>query len=302
MTSGLRQVAHGSVLWGIILAVMAMALFSSQDAFVKAMTAHYSVVTILFWRSFGILPLAVGLVWREGGLAAFRTRRIGLQILRGIFLFLMFLGYYIGLTRLELATATTLVFSAPLMTTLLSALILKEPVGRHRVIAVVVGFIGVMIVARPGGDAFHWAAGLCLVASFFYSLSMVLTRYLSDTESLGTLVFYPNVIFLVGAGALLPLEWTPPSLAHLGLLVAFGGVIFLAHVAITQAYRIAPPPVLAPFDYTALIWALLWGWLLWDEWPGPMTLAGALVVVGAGLYLVYREAKRNRKERPPPLR
>jgi drug/metabolite transporter (DMT)-like permease len=287
---------------GAMLAVLAMWLFSAQDAFVKVMSEDYSVVTILFFRSLGLVPVATYLVWRQGGLAGFRSRRLGLQALRGTFLFLMFLGYYLALTRLPLATAVALVFSAPLMTTLLSVPILKEPIGLHRMGAVLVGFLGVLIMVRPGGGAFEWAALLCIGASFCYSLSMVLTRHLGTTESLTSLVFYPNLAFLLGSTLLLPANWTPVPPAHIALLVGFGVFVIVPHFAITQAYRIAPPPVLAPFDYTTLVWALLWGWLLWKEWPSAATLMGACIVVLAGLYVVYREAQAGRAERRPQPR
>jgi drug/metabolite transporter (DMT)-like permease len=285
-----------------MLAVLAMWLFSAQDAFVKVMSEDYSVVTILFFRSLGLVPVATYLVWRQGGLAGFRSRRLGLQALRGTFLFLMFLGYYLALTRLPLATAVALVFSAPLMTTLLSVPILKEPIGLHRMGAVLVGFLGVLIMVRPGGGAFEWAALLCIGASFCYSLSVVLTRHLGTTESLTSLVFYPNLAFLLGSTLLLPANWMPVPPAHIALLVGFGVFVIVPHFAITQAYRIAPPPVLAPFDYTTLVWALLWGWLLWKEWPSAATLLGACIVVLAGLYVVYREAQAGRAERRPQPR
>lgn len=276
---------------GAVLAALAMCLFSIQDTFVKAMSEHYSVVTILFFRSVGLVPVSTYLVLRQGGRKGFRTRRLGMQALRGGFLFFMFLGYYISLTRLPLATAVALVFSAPLMTTLLSVLILKEPIGRHRIGAVLVGIVGVLIMVRPGGGAFDWAVLLCLGASFCYSLSMVLTRYLGSTESLTSLVFYPNLAFQLGATLLLPAAWTPVLPAHVALLIGFGICVMAPHLAITQAYRIAPPPVLAPFDYTTLVWATLWGWLIWNELPSALTLLGASVVVLAGLYVVYRETQ-----------
>ena len=163
------------------------------------------------------------------------------------------------------------------------------------------GFLGVLIMIRPGGGAFEWAALLCLGASFFYSLSMVLTRHLGTTESLTSLVFYPNLAFLLGSILLLPANWTPVPPAHMTLLVGFGVLVILPHLAITQAYRIAPPPVLAPLDYTTVVWALLWGWLLWKEWPSATTLLGACIVVLAGLYVIYREAHAGRVEcRPQP--
>ena len=101
---------------------------------------------------------------------------------------------------------------------------------------------------------------------------------------------------------LLPANWAPVAPVHAFMLVGFGVWTIVAHVAITQAYRIAPPPVLAPLDYTMLVWTLLWGWLWWDEWPSPTTLAGAVVVVLAGLYVVYREARLDRMKRQPQLR
>lgn len=287
---------------GAMLAALAMCLFSAQDAFIKAMSEDYSVVTILFFRSFGLVPIAAYLVWRQGGLPGFRTKRLGLQVLRGLFIFLMFLGYYLALTHLPLATAVALVFSAPLMTTLLSVPILKERIGRHRIGAVLVGFLGVVIMARPGGGAFEWAALLCLGASFCYSLSLVLTRYLGTSESLVSLVFYPNLIFLLGSIFLLPTAWTPVPLPHVALLAGVGVCVIVPHLAITQAYRIAPPPVLAPLDYTTLVWALLWGWLLWKEWPSAVTFLGAIIVVVSGLYVIYREANTGRGDGGPQPR
>lgn len=300
-TPGIRMPATQAVR-GAMLAALAMCLFSVQDAFVKAMSEDYSVVTILFFRSLGLVPVATYLVWRQGGLSGFRTRRLGLQALRGLFLFLMFLGYYLALTRLPLATAAALVFSAPLMTTLLSVPILKERIGLHRIGAVLVGFLGVLIMIRPGGGAFEWAALLCLGASFCYSISMVLTRHLGATESLTSLVFYPNLAYLLGSIFLLPANWTPVPPLHMALLVGFGVCVIVPHLAITQAYRIAPPPFLAPLDYTILVWALLWGWLLWKEWPSAATLLGACIVVLAGLYVIYREARAGRAERRPQPR
>lgn len=282
-----------------MLAALAMCLFSVQDAFVKSMSEDYSVVTILFFRSLGLVPIAAYLVWRQDGLPGFRTERLGLQVLRGLFIFLMFLGYYVALTHLPLATAVALVFSAPLMTTLLSVPILKERVGRHRIGAVLVGFLGVLIMVRPGGGAFEWAALLCLGASFCYSLSLILTRYLGTSESLVSLVFYPNLIFLLGSIFLLPTAWTPVPLRQVALLVGFGVCVIVPHLAITQAYRIAPPPVLAPLDYTTLVWALLWGWLIWKEWPNAVTFLGAIIVMLSGLYVIYREAKTGRGDSKP---
>ena len=298
LTTGTAALPQSQTLQGIGLAVLAMALFSVQDAFVKYMSAGYPVIMILFLRSLGVLPCSTLLVLKGGGWQGFRTRRIGLHIVRGSFLFVMFVSFYTALTTLPLASAIALVFSAPLMTCLLSVPILGERIGWHRIVAVLIGFLGVLIMLRPGTGTFEWVALLCILASFCYACAMVLTRYLGSTESVGTLVFYPNVIYLVGAAFFLPFNWTTPSAFDLALLVGLGLWTFSGHLTITQAYRIASPPALAPFDYTTLVWALLWGWLFWNEWPPASTLAGAAVVVAAGLYVVYREAQSHKQNDP----
>ncbi len=287
---------------GMVLAALAMALFSVQDAFVKSMAAHYAVVAVLFFRSTTALPLVAGYLWVRGGRAAFRSNRPGLQILRALLLFSMFISYYHAVQLLPLATVVALVFSAPLITTLLSIPILKEKVGPHRWAAVLVGFCGVLVMVQPGGGAFQWEALLCLLASVCYALAMVLTRFLGPGESLGSMVFYPNLVYLLGAGALLPAVWVPVALPDVALMMAFGLWTLLGHVTLTYAYRIAPPPALAPFDYTALVWAALWGWLFWDEIPSAAITIGAAIVVAAGLYALLRESRQGAKRPPPPPR
>lgn len=283
---------------GALLACGAMAVFSSLDAFFKLMLDSYSVFVILLFRSVVLVPLASLLVWKTAGFEGFRTNHLRLQLFRGVLLLCMFLLFFTGLQYLDLATAITLTFTAPLFTTLLSIPFLGERVGVHRIGAVLAGFCGVVVILHPSGDVFGWPALLCLAATFCYSLGMVMTRKLGSTEGLASLVFYQNIIFLAGGAILAPMNWTPVSFPDAYYLLAAGAVTFVAHLAITQAYRIAPPPAIAPFDYTTLIWGLILGWLIWHEIPSPLTLAGAAVIVVAGLYVIYREAKRGKDPAP----
>lgn len=285
---------------GALLACGAMAVFSSLDAFYKLMLDSYSVFVLLFFRSIVLVPLASLLVWKSSGLEGFKTQRLPLQMLRSVMLLCMFLMFFTGLQRMELATAITLTFTAPLFTTLLSIPLLGERVGIHRIGAVLVGFCGVIVILHPSGDVFGWPAALVLAATLCYSLAMIMTRKLGTTEGLTSLVFYQNIVFLAGACILAPTDWTPVSFPDVYYLMAAGAVTLVAHLAITQAYRIAPPPAIAPFDYTTLIWGLILGWLIWHEIPSNLTLSGAAVIVVAGLYVIYREARRGKE--PVPLK
>jgi len=276
-----------------------MAVFSSLDAFYKLMLDSYSVFVVLFFRSIVLVPISSLLVWKTSGLAGFRTEKLRLQLLRGVLLLCMFLMFFTGLQHLDLATAITLTFTAPLFTTLLSIPFLGERVGIHRIGAVLVGFCGVIVILHPDGDVFGWPALLCLAATFCYSLAMVMTRKLGTTEGLASLVFYQNFVFLIAGCVLAPTDWTPVSSPDVYYLMVAGLVTFVAHLAITQAYRIAPPPAIAPFDYTTLIWGLILGWLIWHEVPNALTLAGAAVIVVAGLYVINREARRGKNTVPP---
>lgn len=283
---------------GALLACGAMAVFSSLDAFYKLMLDSYSVYVLLFFRSIVLVPLATLLVWKSHGFAGFRTKKLPLHMVRSCLLLCMFLMFFTALQHMELATAITLTFMAPLFTTLLSIPLLGERVGIHRIGAVVFGFVGVLVILHPSGDVFGWPAAMALGATLCYSLAMILTRKLGSTEGLTSLVFYQNIVFLAGACVLAPTDWTPVSSPDVYYLMAAGVVTLAAHLAITQAYRVAPPPTIAPFDYTTLIWGLILGWVIWQEIPSPLTLSGAAVIVLAGLYVIYRESRRGRDPAP----
>lgn len=291
---------------GALLACSAMVVFSSLDAFFKLMLDSYSVFVILLFRSVVLVPLASLLVWKTNGLGGFRTAKLRLHLLRGALLLSMFLMFFTGLQYLDLATAITLTFTAPLFTTLLSIPLLGEKVGIHRLGAVLIGFVGVVVILHPDGDVFGWPALMCLGATLCYSLAMIMTRKLGSTEGLTSLVFYQNIVFLAAGVVLAPMDWTPVPFPDAYYLLMAGVVTLVAHLAITQAYRIAPPPAIASFDYTTLIWGMLLGWLIWQEIPEPLTLIGAGVIIVAGLYVIFREARTGMKKVPaqpakPPL-
>jgi drug/metabolite transporter (DMT)-like permease len=283
--------ARSQAVTGIILMCVGVACLCVNDVIGKTLTAGYAPVQILFIRNFVALPIAAAIAWKMGGPAALGSRRPGAHLLRG----LIWLGaatlFFTGLSHLGLAEATVLIFAAPLFITALAALALRETVGWRRWSAVVAGFIGVLIVVRPGGDTFQPASIFPIATAFLYAALMISARWVDPRESVWTLMLY-----LVGGGALLsglaaPFVWTPVRAEDLWL---FFGIAFFGTAGMTmmtQAFRFAPAAILAPLDYTALVWATAFGWLIWNEIPDAVTYFGAAIIIASGVYIVWRESR-----------
>lgn len=286
---------------GIVLMCVGVAALSVNDALGKALTSQYPPLQVLFMRNAIALPFAVLVVLRLGGARALKSYRPVTHLLRGA-LWLAAAGlFFTGIQYLGLAEATALIFVAPVFITALGALLLKEHVGWRRWLAVLAGFGGVLIVMRPGGAAFQPASFLPIATAFFYALLMISARWVDPRESVWTLMLY-----LVGGGGLLaafimPFIWVPlrPQDWMLFLAIAFFGTAGMTMM--TQAFRLAPAAVVAPFDYTALIWATLLGLIFWAEIPDAATYFGAGVIIASGGFILWRES-RARKKAPAPAR
>lgn len=276
---------------GIALMCIGVACLCVNDAIAKTLTAEYSAAQILFLRNLIALPFAVLVVLKFGGRKALRSHRPMMHLLRGAIWLCAAMLFFTGLKFLGLAEATALIFVAPVFITALSALLLKEQVGWRRWVAVLVGFVGVLIVVRPGGSTFQMASLLPVSTALFYALLMISARWVDPRESVWTLMLY-----LVGAGAvlaavLMPFVWVPFRLEDAGLFV---GIAFFGTAGVTmmtQAFRFAPASVVAPFDYTALIWATVLGWIFWAEVPDLATFLGAGVIIASGSFIVWRERR-----------
>jgi drug/metabolite transporter (DMT)-like permease len=291
-------------LLGIALRIGAATSFGFMAAMIKlGSEAGVSVPEMAFYRfAFGLPPLLAWIAWTRN-FGAWRTRRPLAHLSRGaIGLGTMILAFS-ALTWLPLAESATIGFVAPLFSVILSALILREPVGRHRWSAVVLGLIGVLIVMRPGGaDLPAEGLALALLAALGVAAVTITIRQIGRTESTPTIVLWFTLFSMIATGALLPFVGqahdgrTWAILAALGL---FGG---MGQLFLTSALRFAPVSVVVPFDYTQLLWAVLLGWAVWDTHPPSTTWAGAAVIVASGLYTLYREHKLGReKVRPEPL-
>ncbi|RKF12635.1 DMT family transporter [Roseovarius spongiae] len=280
-----------NALRGIVMMCLGMACLAINDAFAKYLTDVYSPVQILFLRNLIALPFAVIIAVRLGGWDAMRTRRPGLHLLRGTLWLAAATLFFTGLRYLGLAEATVLIFAAPVIITGISALFLGETVGWRRWSAVLVGLVGVIVVVRPGGDAFQAASLFPLATAFLYAILMISSRWVPAEESLWTTMVFQ----VLAAGALAGLAslwfWTPVALSDLWLFIGIALAGTLGMTLITEAFRFSEAAVVAPFDYTALIWATLLGYLIWNETPDAMTWLGAAIIIGSGIFIILREAR-----------
>lgn len=306
-------------LLAVSLLLLGVAVSSVQDAFIKFISGSYPFHQMQFIRSAVALPLIMLIVWRAGELAPALRRPTALLLWRSAMLSLASISFYVGLAALALADAVAIYFSLPLMIAALSARLIGETVPPHRVLAMIAAFAGVVVIVRPGSGVFEPASLIALFATFCYAIGHMLTRPLGATMPTSAIALWQAFGFLASAALLglvfgsgafqwqghpsidyLTRGWVTPTLPDLALMMAFGVSTALAMIFLTAGYRLAEPSFVAPFEYTALFWAVLFGWLLWGALPGSTTVAGAALVIAAGLYMLSRDARGRSPRSPPP--
>lgn len=279
---------------GILTICVGVAFLVLNDAIAKLLTERYDPVQIIFLRNLIAVPMIASVVLLLRGSHALRTRHLGLHALRGLLMLLGAYLYFTSLRFLPLAEATALIFSAPIFITALSVPLLGEAVGLRRWGAVILGFIGVLIVVQPGAAGFHPASLLPVGAAFLYSLFMVSARWVGPSEGLWTTMLFVVLFPMLYAAPFALWVWTEVQVEDLWLFVAIAIFGSLGITLIGQAFRLAPAAVVAPFDYTALVWATAFGWLIWGDLLGLWTIVGALIIVASGIIIVLREAAQSR--------
>lgn len=276
---------------GVLCAVAAFASFATGDAIVKFVSGGLSLAQIVFVSSVGALVPVVIVGLRHGGPRSLVPKdwvRVGLRmvLLAGD----VFMAYY-AFTRLPLANAYTMILTTPLIVTALAGPMLGEYPGWRRWSAVVVGFVGVLIVLRPGMVALDPGYLGGFGSSCAFAIAMMLTRRLGSTETGTCLVFTAFLGRALSAGVLLPFFWMPMSLSSLGLLLAVGLFAGLGHTFVWLAFRSAPASVVSPFQFSQIVWGTLYGLLLFGDVPDRYVVIGSLTIVGSGLYVFFREQK-----------
>jgi drug/metabolite transporter (DMT)-like permease len=278
---------------GILYVLGSAFFFNVLNVTAKWLAADFSIIEVTFFRSlFAFLP-CLAIVLAGPGLPSLRTGRLGLHTLRGVgglaSMYLAFTAY----SLMPIADAVTISFASPLFLTALSVPLLGERVGIHRWSAVIAGFLGILIMAHPAGAGENLGFVAAVAGTVLSALIMVSVRKLGRTEAPVTIIFYQALVATVGSTLLLPFGWKTPGPADFALFALMGLFGVFGHFCQTQGFRYAPVAVVAPFNYSGLIWATFFGFLLWNDLPGSSTILGGTVVIGSGLYILYRETRKK---------
>jgi drug/metabolite transporter (DMT)-like permease len=285
---------------GVLLMSLAAFLWVLHDAISKWLMQDYSIYQVLLLRTiFSLLPILI-VLRHEGGTVRVRDARVWVCLGRGCLAVASFALFLAALPLMPLTDIFAIVMSAPLLISALSALVLKERVTFRRWGAILIGFSAVLVMVRPGGDVISLGALLALGSVVVYSFLAILTRRLGSTESAGAMTFYSALVFLAVGLFAAPFSWIQPTPVGMLLMAATGLLAGSAQYCLTEAFRIAPPSVVAPFEYTSLLWAMLFGFFVWGDIPSALVLVSAGVVIVSGIYVLHDERAFQRRNREVP--
>jgi len=283
----------------VIAMLAAVGLFSLMDAGLKLLSSEYPPFQVAALRGGASLPLVLAWAFATTGLRSLLRVRWPLHLLRGVLGVAMMFGFVYALRTLPLSTTYSIFFVAPLLITALSVPILGERVEPRRWIAIVVGLIGVLVVLRPTGDGVLTLAGLAvLLAALGYAVSAITVRVLARTDSTQAMVVWLMALMALGAGAFAWPDWVPLRGEHAWLIAGVGLAGALGQYAITEAFRLGQASLIAPLEYTALLWGVLLDLTIWGVLPDAITWIGSAIIIASGLYLLRRERVHAGAEHP----
>jgi len=300
---------------GILCVVCAVTIFSTQDMAIKWLSGGYPLHQIVFIRAgIAILVTLTVFVPLEGGYANLLSKRWRLHMLRGLAIVIGNLCFFTAIASMPLAETVAIFFTAPLIITLLAVPVLGEKISWRRMTAVLVGLLGAVVIIRPGGDTFQYAAILPLVAAFAYSCMQMMTRKLGMAEKASVMAFYIQLMFLLASSMFwliagdgrfsggdnpsaefLLRAWVWPSSNDLAIMCAIGFFNAIGGYLISQAYRVSEAGLVAPFEYIAIPLSVFWSLFMFGERPDHWAWFGIALICGAGLYVAFREGKRVRR-------
>ena len=276
---------------GITFTILGGALLTTNDAVLKWLTSDYPVGQLMFIRGlFVFLPVML-IVWRAGGFGLIRVNSFRDQSLRAGFAFIGGFCFITGISFLPLADALAITFAGPLFVTALAPPMLGETVGWRRWSAVLVGFAGVVVMLRPGAEAVQWAALFPLGASLAGALRDLTTRQMAGRETSVSIMCFSTAVIVLAGLCTWPFGWAPLVLEDLGLMALSGMLVGGAHFLLIERFQWAEAALLAPFKYTNMIWAILFGFVIWGDLPDAWTTIGAAIVIVGGLYIIRRESR-----------
>lgn len=282
---------------GITSMLLCTFWFSLLYVAVKRLGATYNVYQISFFRCLFALVIALGMVVQMGGIRSLKTHRFRGHFLRAtcgtISMLTLFSAYHL----LPMTDVVAISFSSPLIITLLSIILLHEKVNWQQWLALIAGFIGILIVVSPSGDARNWVGvAVAFASTITRALSMTGIRSLGKTEPASTTAFYFALQSTLFTALPMPWVWQTPGWLDFLILASCGIFAGLGQYFLTRAYQFAPAAVVSPFDYTAILWAALFGFAFWHEVPGTKVIIGSVIVIAAGIFILYREKRLSQQE------
>ena len=272
-----------------------MLMFASMDTVAKYLTQFYPISQVI-WTRYTVHVVLLVLLLNRRLPKLMVTQNLGLQLARSLLLFLTTTFYFTGLSYLDLVDASVIMFVSPLIVTALATPFLGEKVGTRRWIGVVVGFVGALIVIRPGSGSLHWAAVFPLAAAGCYALYQIATRRLGHADSALTTLCYSALFGALVMSAIIPFVFEMPASSDLGLMILLGLLGGVGHFGLIKSIQAAPVSLVAPFGYTSLVWTTSYGYLVFSDLPDRWTLIGALIIITSGLYVWHRERIHGRTQ------
>lgn len=295
-----KKLMNANNLKGLLFMAFGMFLFSLVDTLAKFLTENLHPFQVAWSRQMGMMIAVIYLLSRYGGVVL-RTKHLPLQISRGIAAAGSATLFITAIKYVPLADAVAVSFIAPFLVTILGALILREYVGPRRWAAIAIGFIGMLIVVRPGFGVFHPAILLVVFAATLFAIRQIISRKLSGTDKTATTVSYTALASVFMLSLPLPFVWKTPEWGfELGLLVSMAFIGAVAEYFVIRSLEVAHAVVLAPVHYSLLIWGTFYGWLVFDQLPDGWTWVGAAVIFATGIYTLHRERVAQRREASSP--
>ena len=286
-----------AVVVGILLAILAGFLFVTSDTVVKLARQDLPVAMVVWGRFTAHFLLMLLMFPGKKIKQLFKVNNLKLVIIRGILLLLCTFLFFTAIGYIGLAEANSIMFISPFFVVALSIPLLKEQVGIRRWSAVVIGFVGILIILRPGFQEIHWAYLLIIGVAFFFALFTILTRTLSFTETAISMWFYTALVGMLGSSAIVWHYWQTPTLDQTLMLLLIGAIGGGSHYIIIKAYQRASASILAPFQYFQIIWATVYGLLIFDTAPDGWTWLGTAIIIASGLYVWAREQQLGKMRR-----
>ncbi len=273
---------------GILMMCFAVLCFATMNTFTKELRGELPVTSIVWGRYFFHFALILVMFPRRIPTLLQSDAKL-LQIARSVLVLLATAMMFIALGFMPLADAISITFAGPLLIVALSAILLGETVGPRRWIAVIVGFIGVLVIIRPGAGTFQVAALLPVAVAIFYAIYQIITRHLSHRSDPLNMLFYTAIVGAVTMTIIVPFDWQTPTIEQWLMLVAIGFLGGLGHYAIIKAYERSETSLVAPFAYTEIIWAAALGFFVFGDFPDSFTFIGTAIIVASGVYVLHRE-------------